>query len=729
MNFFLKGNNRSTFGRPLANKKGQVALFIALIFQILFLFFAMVINVGLLIHHKINLQNSVDLAAYYGAMKQAENLNAVSHINYQIRQSWKLLTWRYRMVGSAGEWNVHPYDKNNYKGGPRGGDDDTTGNQNQDFFDAPAFCAAYVPFKPMPRDENTCRGMADMSTIQLFKAPQVIAGFQGFTHNIRAAANQYLAQINSRCKIVGTYNYILLGSFIVAYNIDQGDRSLLMTQISRSMSASTEDFWDIDGESVKTGIEKTLKNNLTVANRDSVNFKVYNSLGATACNSSGRANASPPKWLTPIKVFPAFAYTDTVCDANAIKSVARAMGLDEGLPAYRLESTPEDQQMIKSLHELIGLKPNLEDPYNFTVGVEKNPWCMPYVGVSATSKPNIPFSIGGITLTAKAYAKPFGGRVGPWYNSKWSPGSYESSGGKKIDDQLPPRIKDVSNIGDPGDRKRVPNYSRFVGDLYGLKTRNVHYQYAKAIYELDPKWQAQGYLAFKDGVAKDFGDGAPSFNHWTDHLPFTFAGKSDSGDILAWDSKNDGPSRMRELELLAVLPDTFDLTYYSIEPDYYNNYYKRLRDGFLTKVGKNFDKAIRPDIGYHKGYNRGKENLENFSVKDQYKVLKERTLENIDLESKLTYITKQWDHALTGWADKDLLDFSLDTTRFGKCNYPSATSGQTLEVPTSGNCVQGGSVGYSVKSVSSDYLRSSDLELGGDGGGQGPLMNPPPSDF
>ena len=78
------------------NRKGQVAIFVALIFQILFLFFAMVINVGLLVHHKINLQNAVDLAAYYGAMKQAEGMNAIAHSNYQIRQSWKLLTWRYR---------------------------------------------------------------------------------------------------------------------------------------------------------------------------------------------------------------------------------------------------------------------------------------------------------------------------------------------------------------------------------------------------------------------------------------------------------------------------------------------------------------------------------------------------------------------------------------------------------------------------------------------------------
>src|SRR3989344_4629926 len=84
------------------NQKGQVAIFVALIFQIIFVFFALLINIGLIVHHKINLQQSTDLAAYYGAMKQAESLNTIAHINFQIKQAWKLLTWRYRIVGTFG---------------------------------------------------------------------------------------------------------------------------------------------------------------------------------------------------------------------------------------------------------------------------------------------------------------------------------------------------------------------------------------------------------------------------------------------------------------------------------------------------------------------------------------------------------------------------------------------------------------------------------------------------
>src|SRR5690606_11934254 len=95
------------FASPHKSERGQMAIFIALIFQVLFVFFAMIVNVGLIVHDKINLQNSVDIAAYYAAQRQAEILNAIAHHNYQIRQAWKLLSWRLRVLGDLG-YSGHP---------------------------------------------------------------------------------------------------------------------------------------------------------------------------------------------------------------------------------------------------------------------------------------------------------------------------------------------------------------------------------------------------------------------------------------------------------------------------------------------------------------------------------------------------------------------------------------------------------------------------------------------
>src|ERR1700677_12572 len=86
----------------MSRERGQASILIAVIFQVLFIFFAMVVNVGLLVHDKINLQNSTDIAAYYAAMKQAEVLNAMAQLNYQIHQAWKLFVWRLWVLGDAG---------------------------------------------------------------------------------------------------------------------------------------------------------------------------------------------------------------------------------------------------------------------------------------------------------------------------------------------------------------------------------------------------------------------------------------------------------------------------------------------------------------------------------------------------------------------------------------------------------------------------------------------------
>jgi len=81
--------------------KGQITIFVALVFVVLFTVFGMTISMGMFIHDKINLQNATDLASYYVASKQAEMLDAIAHSNYQIRQSWKLAAFRYRVFSNG----------------------------------------------------------------------------------------------------------------------------------------------------------------------------------------------------------------------------------------------------------------------------------------------------------------------------------------------------------------------------------------------------------------------------------------------------------------------------------------------------------------------------------------------------------------------------------------------------------------------------------------------------
>ena len=140
---------------------------------------------------------------------------------------------------------------------------------------------------------------------------------------------------------------------------------------------------------------------------------------------------------------------------------------------------------------------------------------------------------------------------------------------------------------------------------------------------------------------------------------------------------------------------------------------------------------FRPDLGYHKGGGKnGDVDYDIFSVKDQFKVVRDPAdvVRVKDLIHKhFTYVTEDWAHALTSWAPKNLLDYSIDPDRLGKCTANVAGSDNDPKPPTAGHCVAGGTTGYAVKMVSSDYLKSSELELGGKGI-TGSLINPPPPD-
>ena len=76
-------------------------------------------------------------------------------------------------------------------------------------------------------------------------------------------------------------------------------------------------------------------------------------------------------------------------------------------------------------------------------------------------------------------------------------------------------------------------------------------------------------------------------------------------------------------------------------------------------------------------------------------------LQPLEIDNKLTYLSLDWRHTLTAWADRSLIDYGLDLSRFGKCNFPTDVDSQpSVTPPTSGNCPAGGTTGYSVKLVS-----------------------------
>jgi hypothetical protein len=102
----MRGSEKTARKRPIRHQingqiSGQISIVAAaLMGTTFFLFFAFVVNTGMLVHAKINLQNAADVAAYAGAASQARHLENIGILNYELRRQYKRFLFRYYVIGN-----------------------------------------------------------------------------------------------------------------------------------------------------------------------------------------------------------------------------------------------------------------------------------------------------------------------------------------------------------------------------------------------------------------------------------------------------------------------------------------------------------------------------------------------------------------------------------------------------------------------------------------------------
>ena len=280
--------------------RGQITVFAVLIFQALFICLAMVISIGFFVHDKINLQNSVDLGAIYAAQRQAEILSAMAHINYQIRQSYKLLAWRYLILGQLGANNYYN-DALNRIGRKRLYEINSSPLDNQyhctnltqwcskshspscgknDIINWTCPYAAcfwhdgwYVNERITGDKSHVCQrmsggGLASLKqpkTTGQIGLPGLTIGFGNIKHMLQATRKT----INTSCDYLGYLNWIILTSMYYQFRMDNTRRRVLILDLYNDVL--TQGF-DITGKKIDEGVQKTIENNLTF-----INYKNFNS--------------------------------------------------------------------------------------------------------------------------------------------------------------------------------------------------------------------------------------------------------------------------------------------------------------------------------------------------------------------------------------------------------------------------------------------------------------------
>ena len=90
----------------MSDTKGQMSIFLAVVTVIIIGLMAFVINVGIFVKAKINLQNAVDAAAYSGAAVQARQLTNIAYMNWAMRNIYKEWMFKYYVLGQLGNRNT-----------------------------------------------------------------------------------------------------------------------------------------------------------------------------------------------------------------------------------------------------------------------------------------------------------------------------------------------------------------------------------------------------------------------------------------------------------------------------------------------------------------------------------------------------------------------------------------------------------------------------------------------
>ena len=129
---------QSTPLKILRDQSGQLTIFLAIGLAIFLTMMAFIINVGLFVRAKINLQNATDAAAWSGAAVQARQLSQIAYLNYEIRNVYKEWMFKYYVLGNLGHTlRMSGAGIGDFRLQPAGG---LNAAQNFDRYNLPSIC-------------------------------------------------------------------------------------------------------------------------------------------------------------------------------------------------------------------------------------------------------------------------------------------------------------------------------------------------------------------------------------------------------------------------------------------------------------------------------------------------------------------------------------------------------------------------------------------------------------
>lgn len=368
-----------------------------------------VVNTGLLINAKINLQNAADLAAYAGAATQARQLNRISYLNYEMRRQYKKFLFRYYVVGNMAQDGFPGSGSGERQWSPDG----TSANDYQ----VPAVCVIY------DEGDNFC-SLTNLRAISIPPpTPLAIIG-NALRNQLQQFENIRLAN----CQEAAALNEVILSLWL--FNTDPTTREItraLAGAAGVSGSNARRRLQTIRGlvqglgliprQAILLSRIKTLEEYVNFAPQTGVTLETIQELESSA--------------QSPIAERTILAFKSAFETLGEHTFPAGSITLDELLPSgtdganllnLKTLTTGFEAYAVKYDTGLSGSsgtdgcigQPTPLQLVDAPMGVAKNPSILTYYPIRLKATAQLLFSpFGPITLKAYSAAYPFGSRIGP----------------------------------------------------------------------------------------------------------------------------------------------------------------------------------------------------------------------------------------------------------------------------------------------------------------------------
>jgi hypothetical protein len=415
----LRKNQKGQKGQAALNRgrgaqRGQASIMIALMLMTFLFFFFFVVNIGMLVNAKINLQNAADMAAYAGAAVQARQLDQISYINYEMRRQYKKFLYRYYVIGNFQQAQFPRSVNSNTTATPMPWSPDGTTP-----YPAPMVCIAFNPA------DNYC---------QIAVQPGIAIPEGGLYDTINEAlitqSQQFQQLLMNSCIQIGLMNQLILRYWL--WNTDPNLQTIInaynnypTVQSQLRLAAGLLEGLGLIPRELILGMRiNTLQ--------DYVNAPAQT--GVTLESAEGLASSADPAMNErTLQAFYSAFYTlgnhnfpsDTITMSEVLPTqMLNLKPVTAQFDAYSTYFNPTNAANQGNLTaEQNGTQPSqncvgevsAEVLHNAaTFGYYKDPTVMTYYAVQLKAQVRVLFNPwDNLTLKAYAAAQPFGSRIGP----------------------------------------------------------------------------------------------------------------------------------------------------------------------------------------------------------------------------------------------------------------------------------------------------------------------------